>query len=84
VPRADWLDGSGGAMAGSGLAAQARILAAMFALSDGLCAARFPIGLTVAVIRGKRAAGPARDHAKRPRPHRSRLWRVYVATNTDE
>lgn len=32
-------------MAGSGLAVPARILAAMFALSDGLRATRFPIGL---------------------------------------
>ena len=39
------LDGSGGAMAGSGLAAPAPILAAMLALSDKLRATRFPIGL---------------------------------------
>jgi hypothetical protein len=59
VPRADCLDGSGGAMAGGGLAAPAPILAAMFVLTDGLRATRFPIGLTVAVIRGQRATGPA-------------------------
>jgi hypothetical protein len=40
VPRPDYLDGSGGAMAGSGLAAPAPILAAMFALSDGLSEVR--------------------------------------------
>ena len=34
MPRADCLDGSGGAIAGSGLAAPAPILAAMFALSE--------------------------------------------------
>jgi hypothetical protein len=56
-----------GAMAGSGLAAPAPILAAMFVLTDGPRTTRFPIGLTVAVIRGQRATRPARDHAKRPR-----------------
>jgi NADH dehydrogenase FAD-containing subunit len=66
VPRADCLDGSGGAMAGSGLAAPAPILAAMFALSDGLRATPFPIGITVAVIRGQRAAGPARSDQTLP------------------
>jgi hypothetical protein len=54
-------------MAGSGLAAPAPILTAMFVLANGLHATRFPIGLTVAVIRGQRATGPARDHAQRPR-----------------
>jgi hypothetical protein len=39
----------------------------MFVLADGLRAKRFPIGLTVAVIHGRRATGPAHDHAKRPR-----------------
>jgi hypothetical protein len=53
-------------MAGSGLAAPALILAAMFVLADGLRATRFPIGLTVAVIRGQRATGPARDHVREP------------------
>jgi hypothetical protein len=43
--RADRLDGSGGAMAGSGLAASAPILAAMFVLANELRATRFPIGL---------------------------------------
>ena len=38
--RRDCLDGSGGAMDGSGLAAPAPILAAMFALSDGLSEVR--------------------------------------------
>jgi hypothetical protein len=32
----------------------------MFVLTDGLRATRFPIGLTVPVIRGERATGPAR------------------------
>ena len=41
-PRADCLDGSGGAMTGSGLAAPAPILAAMFMLADGLRATPFP------------------------------------------
>jgi hypothetical protein len=39
----------------------------MLVLADGLRATRFPIGLTVEVIRGQRATGPARNHAKRPR-----------------
>jgi hypothetical protein len=69
-------------MAGSGLAAPAPILAAMFALSDGLRATRFPIGLTVAVIRGQRAAGPARDHATSAA--QIEVVAKYVATNTDE
>jgi hypothetical protein len=84
VPRADCLDGSGGAMAGSGLAAPAPILAAMFALSDGLRATRFPIGLTIAVIRGKREPGPARDHAKTTSTAQIQVVANYVATNMDE
>lgn len=44
--RAVCLDGSGGAMAGSGLAAPAPILVAMFVLADGLRAQREPaVGL---------------------------------------
>jgi hypothetical protein len=39
----------------------------MLVLADGLRATRFPIGLTVEVIRGQRATGPTRYHAKRPR-----------------
>jgi hypothetical protein len=64
------LDGSGGAMPGSGLAAPASILAAMLVLADGLRATRFPLGLTDAVIRPPARCWPgvAKD----------------VATNTDE
>lgn len=70
-------------MAGSGLAAPAPILAAMFVLSDGLRATRFPIGLTVAVIRGRRGAGPARGARSRARAGR-RVVAKYVAMDTDE
>lgn len=55
MPQADCLDGSRGALAGSGLAAPASILAAMFVLSDGLRATRFQIGLEPTVADVERA-----------------------------
>jgi hypothetical protein len=83
VQRADCLDGSGGALAGSGMAAPAPTLARMFVLADGLCATGFPIGFTVAVIRDQtgRIAFLGRGRAERAITEQQLFGRQAIASS---